>query len=319
MIRKYQHTGFAIAIAWPQTFCKQPGAWYDKLMSSFGISKNNYYQVGHAAVVLIDSINKRSLYFDFGRYHSPYKHGRVRSAETDTDLTLSTKPEISDDSVYLKNYEAILNELQSSSAFHGSGILEASYTPINFESAHKKALDLQNREFIAYGPFKINGSNCSRFVHRVINAGNPKNKLKLNWFIPLTPTPMSNVLAFKNRKSIEKRYHEKELEPKKPPHPQELKSTLKPVNKPKNLPNNAQWLSGEGAGSWFSFKFENNKLKVNRYSPEGELECTGYFQNKRTDIIAFEELEIAYPSNCKSITFRSKNKNITFSKTEDLE
>lgn len=71
--------GFAIAIAWPETFCKQAGSWYDPLFALIGISHNHYYRVGHAAVVLVNGYNGSLYYYDFGRYHSPLGHGRVRS------------------------------------------------------------------------------------------------------------------------------------------------------------------------------------------------------------------------------------------------
>ncbi|MDQ3395429.1 MAG: hypothetical protein M3512_15145, partial [Bacteroidota bacterium] len=67
--------GFAILLAWPETFCKQAGGWYDPLLSWLGISKNHYYRVGHAAVVLVNGFNGSLQYFDFGRYHSPYGYG----------------------------------------------------------------------------------------------------------------------------------------------------------------------------------------------------------------------------------------------------
>jgi hypothetical protein len=34
-----KYTGFAIALAWPATWCKQSGAWYDPLTSFLGFSK----------------------------------------------------------------------------------------------------------------------------------------------------------------------------------------------------------------------------------------------------------------------------------------
>jgi len=46
-------TGFAIALAWPETNCKNAGSWYDELMELLGISKNHHYKVGHAALILI--------------------------------------------------------------------------------------------------------------------------------------------------------------------------------------------------------------------------------------------------------------------------
>lgn len=54
-------TGFAIALAWPQTYCKEGGAWYDGIMHILRLSKNHYYKVGHSAVVLtnLPSNNKK--------------------------------------------------------------------------------------------------------------------------------------------------------------------------------------------------------------------------------------------------------------------
>ncbi|MCA1746682.1 MAG: hypothetical protein LC655_03230, partial [Bacteroidales bacterium] len=87
--------GFAIALAWPATFCKEPGAWYDPVNSWLGVSRNNYYRAGHAALVLVDRNRERCHYFDFGRYHAPLWRGRVRSGLTDHDLQMRTVPVIS--------------------------------------------------------------------------------------------------------------------------------------------------------------------------------------------------------------------------------
>src|SRR5690606_25903582 len=101
------HTGIAIALAWPETKCKQAGAWYDGLMNLLGISKENYYKVGHAAVVLIEAKTGNCLYFDFGRYHAPFGQGRVRDLETDHDLEIYTKAKFDNAGNFL-NYEQIL-------------------------------------------------------------------------------------------------------------------------------------------------------------------------------------------------------------------
>jgi hypothetical protein len=86
-----KYSGFAIAIAWPQTLCKQPGSWYDPLTGWLGISRNNYYRAGHAALVLVEGDTGKCHYFDFGRYHAPYQHGRVRSGETDPGLAIRVR------------------------------------------------------------------------------------------------------------------------------------------------------------------------------------------------------------------------------------
>src|SRR6056297_275305 len=105
MKNKPKYTGFAIALAWPEAYCKQPGAWYDPLLLWLKINKNNFYKVGHAAVVLADVENRKFHYFDFGRYHAPYGHGRVRSATTDDDLTIHATPEFTKDQQSIKNFD----------------------------------------------------------------------------------------------------------------------------------------------------------------------------------------------------------------------
>ena len=101
------HSGFAIALAWPETFCKQTGAWYDRLLSAFGINQNGYYKVGHSALVLVDDETGSCRYFDFGRYHAPPSFGRVRSQETDHELTLMIKARISSCGFEINNLKEI--------------------------------------------------------------------------------------------------------------------------------------------------------------------------------------------------------------------
>jgi len=197
------HNGIAITLAWPETLCKQAGAWYDKPLKWLGINKSNYYKVGHAAIVLINKENGDCHYFDFGRYHSPYQHGRVRSAFTDHDLEMNTKAIVSE-SGSLKNYNEILLELFNNESCHGSGKLHASYCHVNFDKAHKKANEMQSISPIPYGPFLPNGTNCSRFVNTVVLAGEPKWFYRLVLASPktLSPTPIGNVKALSNYATV---------------------------------------------------------------------------------------------------------------------
>lgn len=193
------HNGIAIALAWPETLCKQAGAWYDKPLKWLGINKSNYYKVGHAAIVLINNENGDCHYFDFGRYHSPYQHGRVRSAYTDHDLEMKTKAIVLDNGK-LKNYNEILLELFCNESCHGSGKLHASYCHVNFQHAYNKANEMQSVSPIPYGPFLPNGTNCSRFVNTIILAGRPEWFYRLVLASPktLSPTPIGNVKALSN-------------------------------------------------------------------------------------------------------------------------
>ncbi len=192
---KPTHEGFAVALAWPGTYCKQAGAWYDGFMRLLGFNRNYFYKAGHAASVVIDGETGNCYYFDFGRYHAPYAHGRVRSGDTDHDLEMKTKAIISDDKKKILNFEEILIELANNEACHGTGPLYGSYKKTNFARAYSKALKMQNDSPIIYGPFIFGGTNCSRFVSTVIRAGLPYSftRFKVRSFVPLTPTPLNNV------------------------------------------------------------------------------------------------------------------------------
>lgn len=201
-MKRNSHNGFAIVIAWPETLCKQAGAWYDGLMSFLNFSQNNYYKVGHAAIILISQSGEECHYFDFGRYHSPYGHGRVRDVETDHDLAIKTIPTTNGNS--LINFEEILAEILDNPSCHGTGKIYASYCTINFEKAYQKAKKMQETSPFKYGPFLPKGTNCSRFVRTVVLAGKPKlsHSLKLITPYSFSPTPKTNVDALTNKLTL---------------------------------------------------------------------------------------------------------------------
>ncbi|MCF8454131.1 MAG: hypothetical protein K9G42_13065 [Pedobacter sp.] len=164
------HTGFAISIAWPETLCKQAGAWYDSLMDVLGFSKNNYYMVGHSAVVLVEIETGNCYYFDFGRYHAPFGQGRVRDMETDHDLQIHTQAKVSTSRNELLNFQEILLELTENKACHGSGTLYASYTRINFEKAFSFAKKNAGVESLEIWPVCYPGNKLLTFCtdYRII-------------------------------------------------------------------------------------------------------------------------------------------------------
>lgn len=63
-------------------------------------------------------------------------------------------------------------------------------------------------------------------------------------------------------------------------NPNILKQTLPEPERPKSLPKSAQWLAGEGAGSWFYIEKtpKENTFFIQRFSPTGQLECEGIFK-----------------------------------------
>ncbi|MCF8226117.1 MAG: hypothetical protein K9J30_09570 [Bacteroidales bacterium] len=305
--------GFAIALAWPATYSKEPGAWYDPVTRWLGVNRYNYYQAGHAALVLIDRNMEQCHYFDFGRYHAPLGHGRVRSKVTDHDLEIRTVPKISDNGSRIENFSEILSELQQNAACHGEGKLSASYTPINFQLAYQKALEMQSASPLPYGPFIPGGSNCSRFVNAVIRAGKPKWKfrLRLKFFVPLTPTPMNNVNSLQYKTVLQVMRSSVPFRPIRRLSREELLSTLLQPGKPQVIPKGAQWLSGEGAGSWFAFDAAEGALKVTRYSPDGKEECSGFFEGAGIGYLSSgDHFTVDYSSNCNQVLLKNGTKTL---------
>lgn len=190
------YNGYAISIAWPETKCKQTGAWYDLPMKWIGFNRSGYYKVGHAAIILVDMNKSKCHYFDFGRYHSPAGMGRIRSSKTDHELFIFTKP-IFDSKNHLLNIAEILLEISKNKSSHGTGKLIASISKINFPDAHHHVMTMINKTFIPYGPFVHKGTNCSRFVNSVLLNGKVSfiRKSLLYFPIMLTPTPMWNIRA----------------------------------------------------------------------------------------------------------------------------
>ncbi|MCB0400571.1 MAG: hypothetical protein KDD41_00660 [Flavobacteriales bacterium] len=43
--------------------------------------------------------------------------------------------------------------------------------------------------------------------------------------------------------------------------------------RPDHLPEAAQWLSGQGAGVWFTINKQEEGYLIRRYAPEGTIDC----------------------------------------------
>ncbi len=194
----------AIALAWPETYCKQTGAWYDQPANFLGISKDHYYKVGHSAIVLINPDNGHCHYFDFGRYHAPLGFGRVRDEITDHDLKIETTA-LFDSDLELLNYQNIIDEIQHNPSCHGDGRLHAGITNINFKEALSEAKKMQKKGVIPYGPFVWHGTNCSRFVRTILFKAclSPSLKLKLLFTRTLSPTPIGIVKNLESQRKAQ--------------------------------------------------------------------------------------------------------------------
>jgi len=80
---------------------------------------------------------------------------------------------------------------------------------------------------------------------------------------------------------------------------------------PNHLSENAIWLAGEGAGSWFVIE-KIEYYQISRYSSEGKLECKGDFTTTSTSFDRTNTFEISYPSHCLTVTILQNDKIIVF-------
>ncbi len=82
------------------------------------------------------------------------------------------------------------------------------------------------------------------------------------------------------------------------------KNVILAPNKPENLSNNAQWLAGEGAGSWFCIEATStpNIFSISRFSPDGKLECEGNFKCESNENFNLNQhYNFAHLSHCKTV------------------
>lgn len=90
--------------------------------------------------------------------------------------------------------------------------------------------------------------------------------------------------------------------------------TLPPPALPNNMPASAQWLAGEGAGSWFVLDLKNARiLYAERFDPNGRLECAGSFELRSEQMPDLSiPLHVTYPSHCATVTLAQRDSVFKF-------
>jgi len=180
---------FIIILAWPEGMVDAAGAWYDKIAAIDG-----KYRVGHSALCLVNSLDNKIHYFDFGRYHTPIGFGRIRDGETDPDVKIKESAIIKNNKI--TNIDKILIEISNNKSYHAKGNLYASIMrQTNFSKAFNFAKNWQTKGAMPYGPFVTNGTNCSRFVAKICIKSQPSTIKRLRFQFPFTisPSPKRNV------------------------------------------------------------------------------------------------------------------------------
>ena len=74
------------------------------------------------------------------------------------------------------------------------------------------------------------------------------------------------------------------------------------MNKPANIQETAQLIKGIGASSWFTIKSEGDLYRIERFSTDGELECSRLFMAEPNTFDINHEYKFTYISHCKECT-----------------
>jgi len=312
-----KYTGKIIVLAFPDTFVKMSDELMCKLLPLVGLGTRSHIKAGHAALVLIENTTGNAFYYDFGRYITPDGLGRARGANTDAELEIPFKGRISSNG-HLENLEQFLLWLDAHpEKTHGSGRLVASLCEdINFEMAAQYIKGLQGQGSVPYKAFGKVGSNCARFVtETILSATDNKAIIKhLTHNKKFTPSTVGNVE--KSTSSDIYEVYQGEIQPygsnalrenltnyfdKKVPK----SYTVMPEKK--QLPGDAQFLSGIGSSAYFRLERQEDAFIITRYTEYGEQDFKGY-----SDIpegFSFQNAyQFIYDSNCEFCTVQQEGK-----------
>ncbi|GEM_PF-2870717 len=182
-----------LAIAWPDTWCKNAHSWYDPFLEYIGFSKDGFSPVGHAAFVLIQHDGKMLEYYDCGRYNSPEGKAMIRSSVHDESLTLFTEPVFEKKpELKLKNTTQILREVQNMPGNYSYGTTLHREFLVNYDRAKRIINKEINKGPQVYGPFHPLGTNCARFVVQVLRKSQNRGWL---WQFQFFPSPLPSAIT----------------------------------------------------------------------------------------------------------------------------
>jgi hypothetical protein len=84
------------------------------------------------------------------------------------------------------------------------------------------------------------------------------------------------------------------------------------IEKPQNIDSSSQLIKGIGASSWFTIKSEGDLYRIERFSTDGELECSRLFRAKPSTFNINHEYEFTYISHCKECTILQNDRPYKF-------
>lgn len=86
---------------------------------------------------------------------------------------------------------------------------------------------------------------------------------------------------------------------------------------PKKISKKAQLIAGVGASSWFTIKTEKDFYRIERFSLEGELECSKIFYSVPANFDIKSDYKFTYLSHCKQCTIIQAETTFIFYTNED--
>ncbi|MBL4657944.1 MAG: hypothetical protein JKX73_08090 [Flavobacteriales bacterium] len=92
----------------------------------------------------------------------------------------------------------------------------------------------------------------------------------------------------------------------------EERGLLEAPQRPVNIPDNALWLGGVGAGSWFALFHDESmgkfQYRIQRFGPGGDKECDGFFYLDNEIIDMNKPYQFTYLSHCAMCTIMQTGK-----------
>ncbi|QHI38519.1 hypothetical protein IMCC3317_39120 [Kordia antarctica] len=329
------NSGIILALAYPDTIVRTAEEWYSPFMRFVGIGKKHYIRAGHAALVLIEKSTGTIAYHDYGRYVTKLSYGRVRSKVRDRELDFPLKAIIRNNEIV--NLDELLHFFGNNPKLtHGEGKMVASVCDqVDYEIARNYIDYCLRHGSTTYAAFLKNASNCARFVTDTLieSVTNPKVKKRLKKSTWFTPSTVGNVVLANTTKHIYEVIGEniqvfnstsrKEiircfLDRLKTHEPNTTGNLV-----PKSLPTiseNAQWLSGIGAGVWFEIEqlpAITYCFRIRRISPYGNVDVDGIFKVNDPRFDLQQPYEFIHDSNCSYCNILQNDKVYYFSFQED--
>lgn len=328
--------GAIIPLAWPDSLVNSSCKFVDPFFSLINISKKGFYKLGHAALLIAQN-NGEVMYFDFGRYISPFGKGRIRGANTDPELRVHTKAEWKNNK--LLNIKLILLEIAQNYNTHGEGEMYAGIQYMhNINLTLKYILQQQATDFHNYGAYTPYGTNCSRFVAQTIAKNNSLNtKRKFLFPFYTTPSPLGNIYnsngktlweisppnihqtpipnLVKKIKTLSNKVFFKANDELFQSINLNYRDDFSPPQKHPSIPNLAHWIGGMGAGAWYNVEVLNaTHIHTKRQQKNGAVDYEANFKLTKGSFNPLMEFKPDYGSNYQKTILLQGHTQIEFTR-----